>query len=202
MIDEKIGEILQTLEETGYLDHSIVIFTSDHGDCLTDHGHSQKWTMYDTITRMPTIVWAPGRCPGGRRVKAMCQQFDLAPTILELANASIDYPMAAKSLLPLLENGDDPERGFRDVVFAEQARDGNLTDTDFMTMVRTRHWKLVHFLEEEWGQLFDLQKDPDEVNNLWNDSSCQGPKHELLGLLREWRIRDAYDNSSLWQKYR
>ncbi|MCB0091765.1 MAG: sulfatase-like hydrolase/transferase, partial [Caldilineaceae bacterium] len=60
MIDQKIGQILQALDVKGYLDNAVVIFTSDHGDCLTDHGHSQKWTMYDTITRMPMIVWTPG----------------------------------------------------------------------------------------------------------------------------------------------
>ena len=61
MIDEKIGQILQALEEQGYLENAVVIFTSDHGDCLGDHGHIEKWTMYDIITRMPCIVWAPGR---------------------------------------------------------------------------------------------------------------------------------------------
>ena len=57
MIDEKIGEILNALEKHGYLENGIVIFTSDHGDCLTDHGHSQKWTMYDLVTRVPMVVW-------------------------------------------------------------------------------------------------------------------------------------------------
>lgn len=202
MIDEKIGEIMATLEETGYAENSIVIFTSDHGDCLTDHGHSQKWTMYDTITKMPTIVWAPNRFQGGRRIESMCQQFDLGPTILELAQAEVDYPMAAQSLLPVLENKDSQDDCFRDVVFAEQARDGNLTETDFMTMVRTKDWKLVHFLEEEWGQLFDLTNDPTEVNNLWNQPEYSHKQTELLGLLREWRIRDAYENAELWKNHR
>ena len=64
MIDTKVGEILEALEEKGYLDDAVVVFTSDHGDCLTDHGHSQKWTMYDTITRMPMIVWSPAVAAG------------------------------------------------------------------------------------------------------------------------------------------
>ena len=202
MIDEKIGEILSTLEDTGYAENSIVIFTSDHGDCLTDHGHSQKWTMYDTITRMPTIVWAPGRFDGGRRIEGLCQQFDLGPTILELAGATVDYPMAAQSLLPVLQNAADQKQCFRDIVFAEQARDGNLTETDFMTMVRTRDWKLVHFLEESFGQLFDLKQDPTEVNNLWDVPEHESVKQELLGRLREWRIRDGFNSSELWKHVR
>ena len=66
MIDEKVGEIMDALENNGYLENSIIIFTSDHGDCLTDHGHSQKWTMYEQVTRVPLIVWAPNRFTGGK----------------------------------------------------------------------------------------------------------------------------------------
>ena len=90
MIDEKVGQIMEALEEKDYLDNTVLIFTSDHGDCLTDHGHSQKWTMYDQITRVPTIVWAkPGSKAGkflsgeGRRVDGLCQLMDLGPMILE-----------------------------------------------------------------------------------------------------------------------
>ncbi len=67
MIDEKVGEIMDALEDSGYLDNTIVIFTSDHGDCLTDHGHVQKWTMYEQITHVPVIIWSPKRFEGGRR---------------------------------------------------------------------------------------------------------------------------------------
>ena len=67
----KVGEVLDALRERGYFDNAVVIFTSDHGDCLTDHGHSQKWTMYEAITRMPTVVWAPQRFAGGRQIDGL-----------------------------------------------------------------------------------------------------------------------------------
>ena len=89
MIDIKVGEIMDALEEKGYLENAVVIFTSDHGDCLTDHGHSQKWTMYDTIMRMPLIVWAPGRFSGGRKIDGLCQLMDIGPAILELAGIEV-----------------------------------------------------------------------------------------------------------------
>ena len=92
MIDEKVGEIIAALEHNGYLDNSILIFTSDHGDCLTDHGHSQKWTMYDQITRVPMIVWSPGRFDAGQVVDSLCQQMDLGPTILEAAQVGPGRP--------------------------------------------------------------------------------------------------------------
>ncbi len=103
MIDKKIGEILEALEEKGYLENAVIVFTSDHGDCLTDHGHSQKWTMYDLITRMPTIVWAPGRFQGGRKLGGLCQQMDLGPALLELAGLEPAPTMEAQSLLPALK---------------------------------------------------------------------------------------------------
>ena len=199
MIDEKVGQIMEALEKQGYLENAVVIFTSDHGDCLTDHGHSQKWTMYDQVTRIPLIVSSPGRFDSGRAIEGLCQQMDLGPAILELAGAEVPEILEAKSLLPALEN---KEGAGRDYVFAEQARDGILTDTEFMTMVRSKEWKLVHFLEEEFGQLFNLIEDPDEVKDLWDDPACAEKKAEMLAVLREWRIRSQYDTSDLSADWR
>ncbi len=189
MIDEQVGRILETLDARGYLDNAVVIFTSDHGDCLGDHGHSQKWTMYDIITRVPAIVWAPGRLSGGRTIDGLCQMMDLGPTILDLAEVPVPETMEATSLLPALEG--DAWSG-RDYVFAEHGRDGILRETEFMTMVRSRDWKLVHFLNAAEGQLFDLANDPGEIHNLWDDAAAAEKKHELLDVLREWRIRSGY----------
>ena len=119
MIDEKVGLILNSLEQQGYLENSVVIFASDHGDCLTDHGHSQKWTMYDTVTRVPMIIWAPGRFEGGRTVDGLCQLMDIGPAILELAEAKMPDPIEAQSLLPALRS--EPWEG-RQYVFADGPR--------------------------------------------------------------------------------
>ncbi len=195
LIDEQVGRIMETLGTSGYLDNSIVIFTSDHGDCLTDHGHSQKWTMYDTVTRMPLIVWSPKRFSGGRRLDGLCSLLDLGPTILEMAGLEPPRKMEAESLLRALQG--EPWEG-REQVFCESARDVNFTTNDFQTMIRTRDWKLVHFLDAEDGQLFDLANDPDEVRNLWNDHGSQSKKRELLDALLTWRIRSQYDHAG-WE---
>ncbi|MDF1514779.1 MAG: sulfatase-like hydrolase/transferase [Anaerolineae bacterium] len=194
MIDNKVGEILEALKEKGYLDNAVVIFTSDHGDALGDHGHSQKWTMYDIITRVPAIVWSPDRFPGGHLLDGLCQMIDLGPTILELAELDVPDTFEAQSLLPAL-NQSEAWAG-RDVVFAEHGRDGTLRETDFMTMVRTNKWKLVHFLDEPFGQLFDLENDPGEKINLWDKPQVKAIQDALLTLLREWRIRSAYQTRS------
>lgn len=89
MIDEKVGEILTVLEKKGYLENAVVIFTSDHGDVLGDHGHSQKWTMYDIITRVPCVVWSPGGLPAC--TDELVSWMDLGPTILEVVGCSCQF---------------------------------------------------------------------------------------------------------------
>ena len=197
MIDEKVGQILQALERKGYLENAVVIFTSDHGDCLGDHGHSQKWTMYDTITRVPTIVWSPGRFTGGRQVDDLYQVMDLGPTILDLAGVETPDFVEAISILPALE-GREGAAG-RDYVFSEHSRDGILQETEFMTMVRSRGWKLVHFLGEPFGQLFDLANDPEETHNLWDDPEAAGEKQEMLDVMREWLVQ-SHCRTGEWKR--
>jgi arylsulfatase len=199
MIDEKVGQILRSLEARGYLENSVVIFTSDHGDALGDHGHSQKWTMYDVITRVPLLVWSPARFTGGRAIEGLCQLMDAGPAILELAGVPVPESAEAESLLPALRG--EPWEG-RPYVFTEHGRDGILRETEFMTMVRSREWKLVHFLDEPFGQLFDLRHDPWETNNLWDDAAHDDKKRELLDVLREWRIRSRYRTRRLSESWR
>ena len=200
LIDEKVGQIMKTLEEKGILENTIVIFSSDHGDCLTDHGHSQKWTMYDEITRVPLLVRCPSRFQGGRKIDDLVQLMDLGPAILEMAGADYPETMEAQSILPALE--EDASWTGREYVYAEQAKDLILTDTEFMTMVRSKDWKLVHFLDEEEGQLFDLNNDPGEAINLWNEPDHQKTRQELLDNLREWRIRSHYENANWGNDWR
>ena len=198
MIDRQVGGIMKALEEQGYLENSIVIFTSDHGDCLGDHGHIQKWTMYDIITRVPAIFWAPGRFPAGRRLDAQCQWMDIGPTILELAGVTPAADMQAESLLPALQG--QAWRG-RELVFAEHPPDGNY-EGPYMTMVRSDQHKLVHFAGEAYGQLFDLEADPGEVHNLWDDPALAEIKQQLLDAMLNWRLESTLQTRNLFQNHR
>jgi arylsulfatase len=193
MIDEKVGEILNSLDARGYLENSVVIFTSDHGDALGDHGHSQKWTMYDIITRVPCVVWSPGRFAGGTQRDELVSWMDLGPTILELAGVDVPENFEAESLLPALTT-DDWEG--REYVFAEHVRDGTLQGTAYMSMVRNQEWKLVHFVDSSEGQLFNLVADPGEIHNLWDDPAQAAKKNELLRVLLEWRINSGVQTQS------
>ncbi len=189
MIDEKIGQILAALDRNGYLENCVVIFTSDHGDCLGDHGHSQKWTMYDQITRVPAIVWSPDRFEGGRSIDSLYQLMDFGPTVLDLADVRAPDYSEAVSMIPALEG--KMVRG-RDFVFAEHGRDGILQETDLVTMIRSDSWKLVQFIDDDYGQLFDLVNDPEECVNLWNHPRAADKKCELMMELQKWYMRSHY----------
>lgn len=193
MIDEKIGQILQALEAKGYLEDAVVIFTSDHGDCLGDHGETQKWSMYDIITRIPLIVWAPGRYESGRTCDQLVQQMDIATVILELAGAERLEPWEAISLAPMLEGKADAPG--REYVFAEESGDSHRPTADLATMVRSKTFKLVHYLGQPEadqgrpkGELYDLVSDPEETHNLWADPAHEAKRREMLDVLREWMI--------------
>ncbi|SHI35042.1 sulfatase family protein [Wenxinia saemankumensis] len=183
LIDREIGRLMEVLEAQGYLENAVVVFCSDHGDALGDHGLSQKWSMYEPVTRVPLIVWSPGRF-APRRDDRLCQLFDIGPTILDLAGAARPDPCHARTLLPALE-GDDG--GGRDIVVCEQAGDVSMTGARLVTMIRDRRWKAVFIHGASDGQLFDLETDPDERTNLWADESAQDQKRRLSDALAEWR---------------
>ena len=132
LIDEQIALILEALAKKGYLENAIVLFTSDHGDCLGDQGRIQKLTMYDCIVRTPTLVWAPRRLPAGKRAGELVQQFDLVPLLLELAGLQPPAGLAVSALA--VARGEHPRR---EVVFAEQSADNVYQGVNLLTMVRT-----------------------------------------------------------------
>ncbi len=106
-----------------------------------------------------------------------------------LAGVEVSDYFEAESLEPAIAG---EEWAGRAQVFSEHGRDGILQETDFMSMVRTREWKLVHFMGEDFGQLFDLRSDPGEANNLWGDPACLEQKRGQLDTLREWRMLSQY----------
>jgi arylsulfatase len=186
MIDEKVGQIMEALQRRGYLDDAIVIFTSDHADALGDHGHIQKWTMYDTVTRVPLIVWSPGRAAAGQVHDGLVQLMDIAPTVLECAGVPVPERWEAKSLTPALVPG--AEESIRDVVYSELGRDHIQPYSEYLVMRRDQDWKIVYYLGEEAGELYDLNADPGETKNLWNHAGHRELRERLLRDLLEWSV--------------
>lgn len=196
LIDEQLGEIMAALERRGVLEDTVIVFTSDHGDALNDHGLSQKWTMYEPSVRVPAIVAWPQKFSGGRRLQELISHFDLGATVLEIAGVAQRPGVAARSLLGTLLGS--TEWTGREAVFAEQARDSIQSESELMTMVVDGRWKCVSFKGSSEGQLFDLQNDPLEQENLWNNSAYASTREGLLERVHRWRSDEQFDAARWW----
>lgn len=193
MIDQQVGMILEALEHRGVLDETVIVFTSDHGDCLGDHGHSQKWSMYEPSVRVPAIIRGQG-IASGQVIDGLIAHMDLGPTVLELAGITPPSWMEAQSLLPALHG---ESWAGREHVFSEHAKDAILLGTALMTMVRDARYKLVEFIDHEDGQLFDLEHDPFEEHNLWNSAAHADIRTRLATTTKRWRAQSEL-NTSDW----
>lgn len=181
-MDDAVGLLLQTLEETGQADNTIVVFTADHGDLCGAHRMMDKhYVMYDDIVKVPFIVRWPNRAAAGRRCDAfVCPMLDLPPTFLEEARIGLPDHLHGRSLLALL-SGETP------AVWREEAvatYNGQQFGLYTQRMIRTRDWKYV-WNTTDIDELYDLRQDPGELDNRIDDHSCK----ELVGELR----RRLYD---------
>jgi len=179
-IDDHVGRMLDALEESGQADNTVVIFTSDHGETCGDHGLLLKGCrFYESLVHVPLIISLPGRFEEGLRSQALVELTDLAPTLLELAGLPVPDRMQGRSLLPILEGKASPDR-HREFVRSEYYR--TLAGVQsWGTMVRTERFKQVLYHGHDGlGELFDLENDPDEFDNLWNDPRLAEERHKLM----------------------
>jgi len=186
MIDEKLDEILTLLDSKGYLDNALVIFTSDHADAMGDHGHIQKWTMYDCVTRVPLILWSRNLLSRPGNVDALVQLMDVAPTVLDAAGVTQQVGFEARSLWPLLLN---KAPHIRTEVYSELARDHIQTGSEYIVMRRDEEWKLVYYHGEPDGELYHLSSDPGETRNLWNHPDYRDHRDHLIKATTDWSMR-------------
>ncbi len=181
-VDTEMGRMLRVLEETGQADNTIVIFMSDHGEMLGDHGIYQKGPyFYDCLTRIPLIIRWPGHVKADLKADALVELVDLAPTLMDAAGIPIPSGMQGRSLIPLLTG---KETTHRDSVYIEYF-DANATYEipPMMTSVRTAKWKLNFCDKPKMGELYDLEKDPGEFHNLWNNPHYKDTQEMMLQTL-------------------
>jgi arylsulfatase A-like enzyme len=181
LIDAQVGRMLDALEATGQLENTIIIFMSDHGEMLGDHGIYLKGPFfYEPAIRVPLIIAGPG-IESGRRSKALVELADLAPTLLEAAGLDRHPGMQGCSLWPLL-SGQAPVDKHRDDIYCEyyNALVSHKDPTAQTTLVRTERYKLVVTHGLNTGELYDLEQDPQETHNLWNQPEAQPLKLEMF----------------------
>ncbi|MGH2561547.1 MAG: sulfatase family protein [Thermomicrobiales bacterium] len=179
-VDEQFGRILDALDRTGQRENTVIIFMSDHGEALGDHGLAHKGCrFFDGLTRVPLIWSWPGHFAAGLRSDALVGLLDVAPTLLELAGLPIPDRMQGRSLLPIL-TGQAPPEHHRDFVRCEYYDAIDEPRHSFATMYRDRRWKLVVYHDLGLGELYDMEQDPDEFVSLWDDPAHQAVKTDLL----------------------
>lgn len=164
LMDKNIGRILDALDENGLTQNTLVIFTSDHGNFLGEHGLILKGPFhYEEMIRVPFLARWPGVIPEGLRSERIVSLTDLAPTFLNAAGVTIPKRMQGKNLMDLLTGNDiQVHKG----VFCENHQEPTKI---FLETYVTERYKITVYFNRPWGELFDLVEDPNEKNNLWEE---------------------------------
>jgi arylsulfatase A-like enzyme len=189
MVDRELGRVLQTLEDQGLAEDTIVVFTADHGDFAGNFGQLGKNIAgYDDLLRIPLIYYDPARQDHGRCVESLCQSVDLFPTLCERLGLEVPPSVQGESLYPALDGC--PGAG-RDYIFAE---------THNTKTIRNHNWKLNFYgVHPHQGELHRVGPGGDETDNLWDAPACAHIKTELMTELTAWMIRCEQAHSMCWK---
>jgi arylsulfatase len=178
-VDEAFGKVVKALEDTGQLDNTLLIFTSDHGETMGDHGLVHKGCRFsEGLAHVPLIFSWPARIRGGMRRKALVELTDIVPTILDALALPLPGYLHGRSLYPLMTDSARPDR-HREFARSEYHDALDLPSHSHANMLRNERYKLVHYHGNPAGELYDLQRDPDEFTNLWDDDRHSALRAQL-----------------------
>ena len=181
-VDESIGALLSHLEKTGKLDDTIIVYTSDQGFFLGEHGWFDKRFMYEECFRMPVLVRYPKEIRPGSTSAAICMNIDFAPTFLDYAGADIPSDIQGRSLRKVLE-GKTPE-DWRKAAYYHYYEYPAEHSVKRHYGIRTRDFKLMHFYHDidEW-EMYDLRNDSQEMSNIYDDPAYASEREMMRTLL-------------------
>jgi len=178
-LDDNVGRLLDYLDESGLADNTIVALTSDHGFFMGEHGWFDKRFMYEPAIRVPWIIRYPGMVKPGSTSEAMNINIDNAPTILALAGMEIPSDMQGMSLVPHLKGS--PPKSWRDSFYYHYYEFAPPHWVAPHYGVRTERYKLIYYYTVNEWELFDLKKDPDEMESLFEWSGYKvHPQYESV----------------------
>ena len=197
-VDDGVGEVLKYLDEAGLAENTIVVYTSDQGFYLGEHGWFDKRFMYEESFRTPLLIRYPKEIKPGTKIDKLVQNLDFAPTFLDYAKIEIPRDMQGESFRKLV-SGETGE--WRDAVYYTYYEYPAEHMVKRHYGIATERYKLIHFYYDidEW-EMYDLQNDPQEMKNIYNDpaySDAQKKLHEKLAELRT-KYGDSDEND---QKY-
>jgi N-acetylglucosamine-6-sulfatase len=182
-VDDSVGTVMNTLDQLGLLDSTLVIFTSDNGFLHGEHGLIDKRCMYEESIKVPLIVHCPERVPGGRRSQRLVLNVDIVPTILDAAGLPIPQSVQGASFLPVACGESIP---WRDAMLYEYFWERPFVQTPTVFGVRSERYKYCWYHGVfDLNELYDLREDPHEMRNLIDDPGCFGLRREMETKLRE-----------------
>ena len=185
-VDDSIGRILRYLDETGLSENTVVVYSSDQGFYLGEHGWFDKRWMYRESLRTPLLVRWPGVVKPGSTSRALVSNLDYPETFLEIAGVDVPPDMQGRSLVPLLE-GKAP-RNWRESFYYHYYESQVAHGVPAHERVRTERYKLIRFYESDEWELFDLERDPEETQSIYALKGMESVTAELkreLGRLRK-----------------
>ena len=194
-LDDKIMSLLEALESAGLSENTVVVFTSDHGEMLGEHGMWRKMCFYEEAARIPLQIRWPGVLPQGMRRRECISLIDLTATILQMSGINTDeqkgrWQVDGDSLISLIEGESE---SWKDEAFAEHNAHG--TDRP-RAMIRSGQWKLCYgYGDPEEFELYDLASDPDEFYNLADEACHRVVRDSLLKM-----ITDRWDGERIDQE--
>lgn len=197
-VDDGVGEVLDYLDKNGLTENTIVIYTSDQGFYLGEHGWFDKRFMYEESFRTPFLIRYPKEIEEGSTVSQLVQNIDFAPTFLDYAGVKVPSDMQGESFRKVVAGRRTP---WRDAVYYQYYEFPGEHMVKRHYGIRTERYKLIHFYYDidEW-ELFDLEKDPHEMNNVYNDPAYAKVKKTLHAKLEKLR-RKYKDSDELNQHY-
>ncbi|MEN8794679.1 MAG: sulfatase/phosphatase domain-containing protein, partial [Flavobacteriales bacterium] len=197
-VDRNIGKVLDYLDENNLSDNTLVIYTSDQGFFLGEHGWFDKRFMYEESFRTPLLIKYPHKIKAKSVNNDLVQNIDFAPTVLEVAGVKIPKDMQGQSLVPLFINKDT---NWRESLYYHYYEYPGIHMVKRHYGIRTKRYKLIHFYYdiESW-EMYDLETDPKELNNLYGNSNYRKVQKELHRNLEELRLKYK-DSDTLNQKF-
>jgi choline-sulfatase len=204
LMDGFIGAIVEQVKKTMRIDDTLIIYASDHGDMIGDKGLFWKSNFYEGSAKVPLIFSLPGEIPEGRKIRENTSLLDLGPTLIDFC-AGPELPRAdGISVLELLK-GEESKNENRAII----SQLGDVKGDSPSAMIRYGNWKLISHLGYEYPQLFDLKKDPAEVNDLAQNPSYLAICRELQDMLDDYwdgeavsrHIKDSYAHTQLLRRW-
>ena len=197
-VDENVGRLLDYLDANKLMDNTIIVYTSDQGFYLGEHGWFDKRFVYDESFKTPLLIAWPGKVKAGSRSDELVQNLDFAQTILDAAGISAPSDMQGESIMPLLTG---EGKWTRDAVYYHYYEYPAEHMVNRHYAIVTKDYKLIHyyFVEDKW-ELIDRKKDPMELKNVYNDPAYEKVKKDLH--VRLENLRKKYkDNNALSERY-